>query len=247
MSGSEWNPKVALSGALSHISGAMRLYSAILARNEAGPDRYIGRVIQRCKSFSDGVLVLDDRSTDGTGELAAEMGCVVKVRDALDSRAWGSEGVARRELWELALTHATEWDDWIAIVDADHYIAGDIRSLCLTTECNSIALPLYDLWDSEQTYRSDEFWRAHAVPRLWVFAPHRVPTGWVPEWSRRGVHPGHAPLNWPAVPLTAPPGIHILHYGWVNPEHRKKKYEQYQSTRHLLAPHEQAHVESILS
>jgi glycosyltransferase involved in cell wall biosynthesis len=225
----------------------MRLISAILAKDEAGPDRYLRRILNRCKDFSDDVVVLDDRSTDGTTELAAEFGAIVKVRDTLDARAWGNEGSARAELWEFASTFATEWDDWILVCDADQYLMGDIRGLCLTRECNSIALPLYDLWDSEVTFRSDEFWKAHTVPRLWCFAPNRVPQGWVPEWSTRGVHPGHCPTNWPAVPLTAPPGIHWLHYGWMQPDHRKQKYEQYKSTSHLLSPFERAHVESILS
>ena len=44
------------------------LVTAIMAKNEA--TRYLPQVLLRCKEFSDRVLVLDDRSTDETAEVA---------------------------------------------------------------------------------------------------------------------------------------------------------------------------------
>jgi hypothetical protein len=226
----------------------MRLYSSILARNEADPTRYLRRVLSRCREFSDAVLVLDDRSTDLTPKIAKEYGAVVRQRSVLDARAWGNEASARKELWDFALEYATGPNDWLLVVDADMEFVGDPRDLCNTKELNSWAVILYDLWDSDTTYRSDDFWVGHTVPRVWLVAPRRVPSGWQADWSSRGIHTGHLPQNWVAIAGIAPPDTyHYLHLGWQKPEHRQLKYREYKAQSHQLSAHELAHVESIIA
>ena len=66
----------------------MKLVTAILAKHEAAPDRYLARVVERCRTFSDAVLLLDDRSTDGTAKLASSLGCQVRTRSVLHEPAW---------------------------------------------------------------------------------------------------------------------------------------------------------------
>lgn len=224
----------------------MKLVTAILAKDEAAPDRYLKRVLERCLSFSDKVLVLDDRSQDHTVAKARKLGAEVRLRKALDSRMWGNESQARRELWDFALEYATGIDDWILVCDADMVLVGDPRPLCETRELNAWSFPLFDLWDSETTYRSDEYWQGHNHARVWLVAPHRVPGGWVADWSPRGVHTGHLPQNLPIVAGNATNVLHWLHLGWMKESHRKAKYEQYKAQSHQLSPHELAHVESIL-
>lgn len=224
-----------------------RLFSAILAHNEADPSRYLRPVLARCKSFSDAILLLDDRSTDQTPKIAREYGAIVKTRSILKERAWGHEASARKELWEFALEHCTTADDWVLVCDADMELVGDPRELIQTKVCNSIAFVLYDCW-SEKEYRADEYWRGHEFPRVWLIAPKRVPTGWQPQWNARGVHPGHLPANWPAVPMFAPPDSYYWkHLGWSKSEHRQQKYLQYMAHAHQLSDAERQHVESILA
>jgi glycosyltransferase involved in cell wall biosynthesis len=74
------------------------LVSAILAKNEAA--RYLPQVLLRCNEFSDRVLVLDDRSTDETAEVAHTAGALVRQRSILKDPAWGKESPARIELWK---------------------------------------------------------------------------------------------------------------------------------------------------
>lgn len=225
----------------------MRLVSAILARNEAGPDRYLARVISRCLEFSDTVVLLDDRSTDDTPKMAKDMGCVVRTRSVLDARAWGNESSARRELWDFACEYATTQDDWVLINDADQLLVGDVRALCKTRELNGWSMVLYDLW-SETEYRVDGAWQGHLVPRPWLVAPHRVPQGWQADWSPRGLHVGHIPQNFPLVTGIAPPDEYYwLHYSYLRPEHRVKKHQQYLAQRHQMTPFEIAHAESIIA
>ncbi len=221
----------------------MRLFTAILARNEAG--RMLHRVLAHCQSFSDAVLVLDDQSTDATANIATLSGCVVRTRTGRP--AWGEESPARKELWDFACEYATEPDDWVLIADADMILHGDVRGLCESTECNTWAFILYDLW-SETHYRSDGFWCGHTNPRPWLFAPTRVPEGWVADWGSRGLHCGHLPTNWPMSVAIAPQQRHYyLHYAYATPEARAVKSAQYLAKAHLLSPFERAHAETILA
>lgn len=224
----------------------MRLVTAILARNEAGADRFLRQVLTRCLAFSDTVVLLDDRSTDATPTIARELGCVVETRQALDAPAWGSESSARRELWELGCRHATGPNDWLLIADADQELVGDIRALCRSRECNTWLFALYDCWSMTE-YREDELWQGHLNPRPWLFAVNRVPEGWTPEWNSAPIHTGHAPSNWPMVASVAPPdSFYWLHWSYATPALRQKKHAQYQSVAHLMSPEQRRHAESIL-
>lgn len=222
---------------------SVRLITAILARNEADPSRYLRRVIQGAMSWSDMVLVLDDHSTDETPAICREEGAwVIEREDA--PPAWGNEAPARKELWDLAVEAADS--GWLLILDADMTLSADPRPLMMTQELNSWAFPLYDLWDGEETYRADAPWQGHVTPRIWMVCPSRVPENWVADWPKRGIHCGHLPHNWPAVCGTAPEGYWLNHYAYVKPEHRQAKHEQYMSKAEQLTEAELLHVRSIL-
>lgn len=227
----------------------IRLFSAILARNEAGADRYLGKAILRCLEFSDAVLVLDDRSTDRTAEIALNLGAKVRLRKEHTPEAWGNEGAARQELWEYGLEYATEPNDWVLVCDSDMLMQGNVRDLCRTRELNTWSFILFDLWN-EQEYRSDQFWRGHLTARPWLFAPRRVPNGWTPTWGRRGLHVGHQPQNWYEVELNgiAPPDeYHWHHLAYLTPAQRAAKHKQYLEKSSLLNEFERAHAESIIA
>lgn len=217
----------------------------MLVRNEAGPDRYLGRILARLKDFTDTIVVLDDRSSDETPKICENAGAIVRVREAATA-AWGTESTARQELWDLAVSHASGPNDWILICDADMEFVGNPRELCLSREVNSWATVLYDAW-SDTEYRADEFWVGHKTPRVWLVAPQRVPSGWRAEWTGRGIHVGHLPANWPSVAAVAPPDQYYwLHLAYRDPGHRAKKLEQYRSQFHLMSDFERRHAESIL-
>lgn len=160
---------------------------------------------------------------------------------------WGNESTARRELWDYALEYATEPDDWILIADADMEMVGDIRPLCETTELNCWRFVLYDLW-SPTEYREDGFWQGHLHHRPWLFAPNRIPEGFVPQWPARGLHTGHCPMNMPLISGDAPQNSYFwLHLGYLTPKLRAEKHRQYLSKAHLLSEFELAHAQSIIS
>lgn len=226
-----------------------RLVTAILAKNEAA--RYLQRVLDRCISFSDTVLVLDDRSTDETPKLAQSMGCEVRGRSVLKGDAWGNEAPARQELWDWAIRSAH--DGWVLFCDADMLLHGDPRPLLWTTEVNAWAFILYDVWDpAERVFRADEYWRGHTIPRPWMIRPEptwseiRPSTEGFPKWGR-GIHSGHIHPAFPVHAAVADPARYYwLHLAYASPEGRKAKAQQYASVRQHLTPFEAAHAASIL-
>lgn len=213
---------------------------AILARNEAKRD--LSAVLANAVSFADQILLLDDASVDATPEIAKAAGAKVRTRKS-PKGMWGKESGARRELWEWGAGAAK--DGWLLIQDADQILVGDPRPLARSWDVNTWCFALYDLW-SETHYREDQFWQGHRHPRPWMFAPKRVPTGWVAQWPDRGIHPGHAPMNFPMVVGVAPPDLaHWRHRAYIDPLRRQLKAAQYRSQWDQLTPFERAHVQSI--
>src|ERR1700737_1682501 len=122
---------------------------------------------------------------------------------------------------------------------------GEHRDLCQSKELNTWSVILYDVW-SETEYRADQFWRGHEFHRPWLFAPRRTYPGYVPEWPGRGLHSGHAPINFPMVGGFAPAeSYYFLHLAYKTAKLRRNKRDQYMSKKELLSPFELAHASSI--
>lgn len=230
----------------------MRLVTAVLARNEAAPDRYLKRVLERCAEFSDAILVLDDGSTDDTAQVARDCGAVVETRSGDGFwRPGGGETSARRELWERAA--ALAGDGWVLVCDADMLLVGDPRPLTLSWDAASWAWPLCDLWNSEDAFRVDGAWKfGPLTPRPWLFRPRfaefaQTPFDFAPLWPESCIHSGHAPANWHEHHPTfvAPPDMYWKHLSYVKPEHRARKRAQYAAVADTLSPFQRAHAESI--
>jgi glycosyltransferase involved in cell wall biosynthesis len=197
-------------------------------------------VLRHCLSFSDQVLVLDDGSTDGSPELAHELGCQVLRRDG--ASMWGQEAPARAELWHWGAEAAG--DGWLLICDADQILYGDIRPLLRTTQHNAWAWSLFDCWNDERYYRADGFWQGYKLARPWLFKPSTLTEPAL--WPDRALHTGHCPANFPMRCGTAPYDIYWSHLGWLNPADRQAKYQRYMTQADHLTPFERAHVASIL-
>lgn len=219
-----------------------RIVGALLARNEAGSDRYLRRVILDAQRWADEIVVLDDNSTDETPAIAHSLGCLVYHRGDAPAM-WGEEAPARKRLWELASDQAG--DGWVLVFDADMILVGDPRPLAESWDCAAWAWPLVDLWDSENTFRTDGAWRYGPVtPRPWMFRPQmlREPA----KWNDSRIHTGHAPANFASAgPVGIAPDLFWLHYSYLRPEHRRMKHAQYLSCADALSPFERMHAESI--
>lgn len=217
-----------------------RIVGALLARNEAAPDRYLVRAIQDAWRWADDIVVLDDNSTDGTAEIARNLDCKVYTRD-VQTPMWGAEAPARAQLWDLAAQHAG--DGWTIVFDADMLLSGDPRPLATSEACDAWAWPLFDLWNDERHYRCDGPWAlGPRTSRAWMFRPSACPQ---PVWRSGALHVGHAPANFAGLVGLAPQ-LSWLHLSYVNPAHRIAKHAQYLAHRASLTPFEVAHAESII-
>jgi glycosyltransferase involved in cell wall biosynthesis len=215
-----------------------KLVTALLVKNEA--DKYLERVLTRCLEFSDEVLVLDDGSTDGSDRLAWRLGC--QVRPWTGETMWGTESPARAELWDWAAREAG--DGWVLICDADMLLHGDPRPLTFSTQCNSWAWALYDMWAAGRYYRCDGYWVGHLHPRTWMFKPSALLDP--PIWPSRGIHCGHSPLNFPySTGILDNREYYWTHLPYSTPESRQAKHRQYMAKAHLLSDFERAHADSI--
>ena len=147
------------------------IVGALLARNEAAPDRYLRRALSNAAQFCDRIVVVDDGSTDDTAQICAQVpACRVITRPG--EGWWGQdETSARAALWEAAAQEAG-LDGWIYIFDADHELLGitpsDLLTLCGTTVYNAWSFVLWDCWDSDEQHRVDGYWQAWHSPRPWL-------------------------------------------------------------------------------
>jgi hypothetical protein len=216
-----------------------KLVTALMVRNEA--DKYLERVLRRCLEFSDEVILVDDSSTDGSDRMAWRLGCSVVRRSK--AGMWGNEAPARAELWGLAAKAAG--DGWVLICDADMVLYGDPRPLTLTTQFNSWAWVLYDMWSTDGHYRCDGFWQGHLHPRPWMFKPSALLDP--PIWPTRGIHCGHAPENFPLhTGILDNSEYYWIHLPYSTPQSRQRKHAQYMEQAHQLTGFERAHADSIL-
>lgn len=211
-----------------------KLVGALLCRNEAAEDRYLRLALENALTYCDTVVCLDDGSTDDTPEVVQSYPRTVLMRYGATSSDsapfWGNdEATPRAFLWDAACRAAGE-GGWVYIFDADHELVGitpqELR-LCLRSEVvTAYTLPLWDIWEETGTLlRSDGYWQAHLHPRPWLFKV--PPPTFHSVWPKqKGIHSGHAPLNFPYLPGILP-GAAIRHWGYAKEQHRNKKVQQY--------------------
>lgn len=240
------------------ISGSVpkaKIVVACVQRNEM--DRYLPNLLQGWATFADKIVILDDRSSEDQRErLEAALEALPIETTTVTSEAsealWGNESPLRQQLWQLALRESAE-GDWIFILDADmiplqnptpilQLVADDVYEAF-----NAVAFPLYDLWHyNPLLYREDRFWQGHRHARVWVVRHLNDSSSSAWEWSKRGVHTGHIPTNYPVAAFIAPAHMAILHLAYMDEEDRTAKHRQYTDLADQLTAEEYAHADSII-
>ena len=228
------------------------IVAALLARNEAGPDRYLARCVSNALRYCDAIVCVDDHSDDDTADVvrrtAQRKGKPAVVVPACSERSfWGSDETAvRAQLWDLAQTVAGD-DGWVYIFDADHELVeitpSDLEYLTRSSIVNAWSFPLWDCWDDDQHMRVDGYWQAHLRPRPWLVKARPYPA-FQPQWNGAALHSGHIPHNYQILSGVAPGLAAIRHLSYVSPVARVRKHEQYMKVD-TLTPTERAHADSI--
>jgi glycosyltransferase involved in cell wall biosynthesis len=214
--------------------------AALLVKDEA--DRYLRECLESLTPLCDTILVLDDNSTDSSVAVAEGYGA--KVRHRTGAAMWGQEAPARAELWDWGAKEAG--DGWLLIADADQILYADPatwKEMLTSWEASAWGIPLYDCWDSTDTFRSDGDWIGYQTARPWLFRP--ACQNDTPVWNDRALHTGHAPQNFPYRLAHAPEGVYWKHYGWLKAADRHAKYQRYMAHAQDLSPFERRHLESV--
>ncbi|MBE3575142.1 MAG: glycosyltransferase family 2 protein [Firmicutes bacterium] len=219
-----------------------RLLAALAVGNEAG--RYLRPVLDHLAGWVDGIVVWDDASSDGSGEICRQHPAVWRVLRSSSSLFETNESLLRQRLWQAALEFRPQW---VLAADADEIyesrISRQIGILLRQRDYDVIAFRLFDLWDDLDHYRVDGLW--NPWPRF------------LPLLAR--VDPS-ASYSWPAVPIHCPrlpeelrsgrsvyhSDIRIRHLGWVRLEDRLRRYLFYRRKDIETFGRPQPHTESVI-
>jgi glycosyltransferase involved in cell wall biosynthesis len=209
---------------------------ATIVKNEA--ERFLPSALECWKQFADRIVAVDDGSKDDSYKLLKDAGCEV-YRETFD--LWGNESAARKFLWDKAVKDS----EWVIHIDADMVPA---RNPVDALTGKLVGFRVYDLWDTEGSYRSDRWWTGHRRP-YWLAANVSDHQGVRWEWGDAPIHSGHLPLNArellaPAYPL--PPEVGMLHYAYSQPQLRRVKYDKYMDVEEHLNPRQRLHAKSII-
>lgn len=218
----------------------MKLVASAIVRNEA--DRYLEVWLRHLLTFCDGVVLLDDSSTDATRELAL-LHPEVAISENGRPSFFEHESVARNRLLEW--TVLTAQPEYVLSIDADEFI-GD--GVALREQLQS-GQDIYSLWmrevwktrRDEVGLRVDGQWGDRRCPILWR-APRHITGSW--RIPNRRLACGREPQR-----VRGRRGhdteIGIYHFGWTRVAERQARAERYfEHDRGRF--HADRHLQSIL-
>ncbi len=214
----------------------IRLAAMMPVYNEA--ERYLEQVLRHLEIFADRIVILDDCSTDRSGEICRSFDRVIYYRgkEHLFER---DEPRLRRLLWQ----YTTELQpQWILAIDADEIFEKraerEFPSLLRQHDFNAVDFRIFDFWNGFQ-YRVDGGWNP------WT-KHHRMLVQYDPalpdRWREPGPHCGRFPLEYYRLPYAFQSDFRVKHFGWISPADRQRKGEFY-----LAKNPSDSHARSIFS
>lgn len=202
------------------VSGRLKIIALVQTYNES---QNIQHLLVHLEKYCDGIILLDDGSSDGTYELAEHNKLLLKVKK---SRTVFNDLENRNMLLDLVSLFNY---DWAFFIDADERFDnrfGDIYELANNRIIDVVAFNLINLWDSDLAYRTDiadsnQFSRNGILVRWRMFR----------NIGRCQIISSSS-LHFPTVPYfknVARSPLLLRHYGMLEKEQRTKKYNFYLS------------------
>jgi glycosyltransferase involved in cell wall biosynthesis len=202
-------------------SRRVRLLGLIAVRNEM---RFLPGCLANVAPHVDGILALDDGSTDGSAELLDSHPAVLElIRRPPDRPFWDEVGNFRL-LHEAALRHHAEWILWI---DADERVERQFRDRAERVIRRgerlglvAYAVRLRELWGSPETYRADGVWGRKRQVRVFRAMPDHV-------FDARPLHATRGPLQGRVLGGFPYADLTIFHLRMIRPEDRAARRDRY--------------------
>lgn len=198
------------------------LLAMMAVRNEA--DRYLQPVLNRLGAFVDGIVILDDASTDHTPELCRAHPQVIRFERLSTPLFPRNEALLRSKLWALTV----ELDPtWILALDADEIFEASIipalPSLLKQNRYDLITFPVYHFWGDFRHYRVDRWWHPDRGRTACLYRYRKYRSD---HWAPRALHCGRFPVEayrTPRFDSTIP----LLHLGYAHRREHQAKYQRY--------------------
>lgn len=186
--------------------------------------RFLPAFLANVAPHVDGIVALDDGSSDGSAELLEARPEVLQVlRVARDRPAWDEVG-NHRALVAAALRHGAEW---LIALDADERVEREFRARAERVirrggrlGFTAYAVVLRELWGDRSRYRVDGRWKRKRPPRLFrARADH--------EFDTRSLHAGKAPLQGRVLGTFPVADLAVYHQRMIRREDRIARRDRY--------------------
>jgi hypothetical protein len=199
-----------------------RLLALLAVRDES---RYLPGYLANVGPQVDGIIALDDRSRDGSGELLeADPRVVELIRSGGEGEKWDEVGNYSR-LVTAALDHDP---DWLVSLDADERVERGFRRRAERViergerlGLGAFSVHLLELWASPRRYRVDGLWGGKRPARLFRAREDH-------EFDMRPLHAQKAPLQGRVRDGFPHADLRVYHLRMVHPEDREARRERYE-------------------
>ncbi|MCC7124793.1 MAG: glycosyltransferase family 2 protein [Acidobacteria bacterium] len=205
--------------------GRMRVFAMVTFRNEA---RHLPDYLTNVAAQVDGIVALDDGSSDGSGAIVAAHPAVREVLRLAPRQPHHWNGVMHRRL--LVNAAARHGATWALALDADERIERGFRARAerIIEDAGpdgplAYGVTLRELWDRPDQYRMDGVWAKKRIARFFrLRRDHDFGAGalhghWAPENSR-GAHGGFFLAD-----------LVIYHLKMIHATDRDRRLRRYQS------------------
>ncbi|HSQ35401.1 MAG TPA: LCP family protein, partial [Candidatus Binatia bacterium] len=201
----------------------IRLLALLAERDEMA---YLPGLLANVSPHVDGIVALDDGSTDGSGPFLESHPNVLEVlRIPADRAGWDEVGNFQK-LHAAALRHQAEW---IVALDADERLERDFRERAERVirrggrfGLKAFTVKLRELWNTPDTYRCDGIWGRKRMARLFAALPNH-------QFDYRPLHAVKAPLQARVAGQFVAADLEFFHLRTVRREDRESRRDRYKA------------------